>query len=235
MGIQDKNKKFDREKTSRCWYQLKEVHMRSQRSIEKLAELIAQYSHPVVLMKIAKNGDQAEFEAIQAKIPPAVETMAKEFQELWDSHGHKRSLCLSYPELMQAFKIFEAYQAFDIDLFNVFQPIIAEANVIYNKALKQLLDAQDELSIKMAQEGQVAAVTDVVFKEGEVPAMAKDVEKPVEGLGDIAEGETVLTPTEIINSGKRGEVAGLIRQDEFGNPEQSSVVNEQPAVLPHFQ
>lgn len=186
MGIASGKKTFDREKTSRCWYQLKEVHSRSQRSIEKLAELIAQYNHPVVLMKIAKNGDQAAFNAIQAKIPPAVEAMAKDFQALWDSHADKRKLCLSFEELQQAFRIFEAYQTFDIDLFNTFQPIIGELNVIYNKALSQLLEAQDELKLKMAADGTLP-VSDVVFKEGEIPAAAKEVEEPKElGMDGIS-------------------------------------------------
>jgi hypothetical protein len=189
-GITGKGtKSFDREKTSRCWYQLKEVHTRSQRSIEKLALLIAQYRHKVVLMKIAKNGDEARFEELQASIPPLAEKMGKDFQDLWNSHADKRKLCLSYEELMQAFKIFEAYQAFDIDLFNVFQPIIGELNAIYNKALKELMEAQDATVVETL--GNQPVITDVVLEEGDKPALAESLEPPVEGLGDIAESENV--------------------------------------------
>jgi len=200
LGITGKKKTFDREKSSRCWYQLKEVHMRSQKNILKLAELFAQYNHPVVLAKIAKNGEEAQFIELQAKIQPATENIGKDFEALWASHGDKRKLCLSYEELQQAFRIFEAYQAFDIDLFNTFQPIIAGLNAIYNKALKQLLDTQDEL-VKRAAEG-LPLTTDVVFEEGDMPAMAQEVEAPVEGLGEIAEGEEVLSVPDIIDGGK---------------------------------
>lgn len=217
MGITSGKKTFDREKTSRCWYQLKEVHGRSQRSIEKLAELIAQYNHPVVLMKIAKNGDEAAFNAVQAKIPPAVAEMAKVFQELWDSHADKKKLCLSFEELQQAFRIFEAYQTFDIDLFNTFQPIIGELNVIYNKALGQLLEAQDELKLKMATEGGLP-VSDVVLNEGDVPAQAQEVEAPKElGMDGISPDQKA-----------RGETSAIVQIDELGVVEESISVD--PAV-----
>lgn len=185
LGITDKNKRFDREKTSRCWYELKAVHTRSQGNIEKLAILFGQYRHKVVLMKIAKNGDKEAFDALQAQIPPLAEKLAADFQALWDSHADKKKLCLSYAELSEAFRIFEAYQAFDIDLFNTFQPIISGLNQIYNKALKQLLDAQDELVVEMMKNGQLPDVTDVVLEEGDRPQLAEEVEQPKEGLDGI--------------------------------------------------
>uniref|UniRef100_A0AAU7PF66 Uncharacterized protein n=1 Tax=Burkholderia phage vB_BgluM-SURPRISE13 TaxID=3159457 RepID=A0AAU7PF66_9VIRU len=181
------NKSFDREKSSRCWYELKSVHSRSQKNIDKLAGLISQYRHKVVLMKIAKNGDQPRFDELMASIPPLVEKMGKDFQDLWDSHADKKKLCLSYEELTQAFRIFEAYQAFDIDLFNVFQPIIGELNLIYNKALKELMEAQDATIIDVASNQPI--ITDVVLEEGDRPAEAQALEAPQEGLGEIAQEE----------------------------------------------
>lgn len=212
-GLSSKGKAFDREKTSRCWYQLKEVHARSQKSIDKLAALISQYRHKVVLMKIAKNGEEPRFNELMAQIPPHVETMARDFQELWDSHADKKKLCLSYDELMQAFKIFEAYQAFDIDIFNNFQPIIGELNDIYNRALKELMEAQDATVVD-AMSGQ-PLITDVVLEAGDVPALAQEVEAPVEGLGDIAATEGQLSPSEILNSGKPLSEAGEKFKQDF--------------------
>lgn len=185
LGITGKKQGFDREKSSRCWYELKAVHTRSQGHIEKLARLISQYRHKIVLMKIAKNGDQERFNELQASIPPLAGKLQKDFEQLWQSHADKKKLCLSYAELAEAFRIFEAYQAFDIDLFNTFQPIIGEMNQIYNKALKQLLDAQDALVLEMAQKGQLPVVTDVVLEHGDRPAEAKEIEQPQEGLDGV--------------------------------------------------
>ncbi|BCM95241.1 hypothetical protein [Burkholderia phage FLC6] len=233
-GMTSGKKSFDREKTSRCWYQLKEVHQRSQKNINKLAELFAQYNHPVVLMKVAKNGEKEAFDAEIAKIQPLVAEMAKEFQALWDSHGHIRKLCLSYEELSKAYRIFEAYQAFDIDLFNKFQPIIGALNLIYNKALKELLEAQDALTVEQIEAARAAGQEVAILDEGDVPQAAKEVEAPAEGMEGIsADGEDALKPSEIINQPAegRGQSRVVTPVDELGVVETEEVTGQpQPGI-----
>lgn len=232
-GITSGKKTFDREKTSRCWYQLKEVHARSQKNINKLAELFAQYNHPVVLMKVAKNGDQEAFNAELAKLQPLVVEMTKEFQALWDSHGHIRKLCLSYEDLSRAYRIFEAYQAFDIDLFNKFQPIIGALNLIYNKALTQLLEAQDALTVEQIEAARAAGTDIAILSAGDVPAAAKDVEAPAEGMEGISSDGEALSPSEIISQPAegRGQTRVVTPIDELGVVETEEVTGQpQPGI-----
>jgi hypothetical protein len=182
MGISGKAPKMNREKSSRCWYELKTVHMRSAGYLGRAAELMQQYGNPVVLVKIAKNGDGARFNELQMSIPTLMQRVGEQFEALWDSHKDKKKLCLSYTELQDAFRIFEAYQVFDTDFFTTFQPIISELNDIFNKALNQLLEAQEELSAKMANGDYNAAtdptvVTDVEVNEVKLPTPAMDMEE----------------------------------------------------------
>lgn len=175
-GGRIKTKYHSRENSTQCWYKLKEVHMRSAAYIEKLAIHFSQYMHPIVLAKIDKNGDMAEFKQLNAKIPEHMGEFAKRFQEMHDQHKDKRKLCLSYKEFEIAVKIFEAYQVFDIDFFNTFSPITQDMNAIFNKALSQLLEAQETL-VNAAQVDPAFA-KDIPFQEGELPKLAGDLPQP---------------------------------------------------------
>jgi hypothetical protein len=199
--------KIQREKTTRCWYELKTVHARTQSYIEQLAHRMIQYAHPVVLLKIAKNGDTARFQELQKLLQEKAAHTAADFASLWDLHKDKNKLCLSLKELEQAYRIFDMYQAFDTDFFSTYQPIIEELNAIFNKALKQLLDAKDELAKTTIADAQakmvdVNVVSDVEFtevkKEEELPATIADLIVPAEVAENIAaRGQTnVASPVD---------------------------------------
>lgn len=146
--------RVNREKSSRAWYELNIVHARSQAYIQRLAEHMRKYVNPPVHLKIASNGDAPAWKELNASLNTNSEAFAKRFADLYDSHKDKKKLCLSLVELEQAMAIHNEYEKFDTDFFTTFQPIISGMNEIFNKALKQLLDAQDELAKKMAEAGQ---------------------------------------------------------------------------------
>lgn len=158
-----------RETSARVWFELKNVHKRSAAYITKTAQQIAKYGHPVVLAKIAKNGKAARFNELNAEIVKKVAGTMADFAALWDSHKDKRELCRTSIELEIAYKIFEAYQVFDMSFYEDYSGIISEMNEIYNEALAQLLgqatDAQDP-----------TVITDVEAKS--LPTAAENVAKP---------------------------------------------------------
>lgn len=143
-------KRIDREKHSRCWFELKLTHSRSQEYIVKTAKLFGQYGVPKVLVRIQANGDRPRWEELQSSVPKLMETFMPRFQELFASHGDRKKLCLSYTELQLAFRIFEAYQVFDLDFYNAMSPIVEELNDIFNKALKQELEEGNVLIDEVA-------------------------------------------------------------------------------------
>lgn len=176
-----KKQSFNREKSSRCWYELKEVHMRSARNFEKTARLFGQYNNPAVLAQIARNGDDARFQDLQLLVQSKVPALTKDFQDLYDQHKDKKKLCLSYNELQEAFKIFEAYQAFDTDFFLAIEPIVNELNSLFNKALGQLLEADGKPGVDVTQLTGLDRPTNVPVEESKA-------EEPT------AEGSEVPTP-----------------------------------------
>lgn len=131
-------KSFDRERMSRCWYELKQVHVRAQKYIEKTALLFCQYANTEVHEQIVKNGKGELFNSLQAKIPPIMVGFHERFEELWNSHKDKKKLCLSYNELTEAVRIFEAYNAFNMDFYLSFSEIIEDINEIYNEAVADI-------------------------------------------------------------------------------------------------
>ena len=178
-------KVLDRKKSAQCWFELKVVHMRSQDYMTKVAGLFAKYRNPVVLAKIVRNGDFDKWQELHGQLPPIVERMSADFSKIWDMHKDKRKLCLSSEELTQAYRIFDLYQAFDMEFFELVSPIISGLNEIFNKALKMLLDAQEKLRVEMqeqakAEAGDVTKVTDVSFTEEEkLPTLISDGESLV--------------------------------------------------------
>ena len=161
-----------RETSARVWFELKNVHKRSAAYITKTAQQIAKYGHPVVLAKIAKNGKAARFNELNAEIVKKVAGTMADFAALWDSHKDKRELCRTSIELEIAYKIFEAYQVFDMSFYEDYSGIISEMNEIYNEALAQLLGQATD-----AQDPNV--ITDVEAKS--LPTAAENVELPVNG------------------------------------------------------
>ncbi|HEX9137148.1 MAG TPA: hypothetical protein VF905_09425, partial [Nitrospirota bacterium] len=215
-----------REKTTRAWYELKIVHSRTQSYIEELAKRMIQYAHPVVLLKIAKNGDTERFNELQKLIQEKAVVTGADFASLWDLHKDKNKLCLSVTELEQAYRIFDMYQAFDTDFFTTYQPIIEELNAIFNKALKQLLDAKDDLAKTTTEQAQakmvdVNVVSDVDFTEikpeAELPATIADLDVPVEIADKVAErGQTSFSSpidevgvAEVANAEGGADVGGV--------------------------
>lgn len=184
------NARLQREKSSRCWYELKNVHARTVGYVNGLAQRMMQYANPLVMMKIAKNGDQERWELQNKILQERAATAGTDLEELWNSHKDKKHLCRSSVELAEALRIFEAYQTFDTDFYLTFSPIVKEMNEIFNKALQQLLDAQDELAKKAVEEAQVkltdpSVVSDVNYAE--VPATVTgakvtDLPEPVGGM-----------------------------------------------------
>lgn len=170
LGITPKVR-IDREKNSRSWYELKMTHKKSQDYIERTAKLFGQYNNAKVILQIVRNGKQDRWNELQKLVQEKMEVFGPRFKALWDSHKDKRKLCLSFTELTQAFQIFEAYQVFNMDFYNEFEPIIAELNEIFNEALKQLLDGETDPKV----------VTDVDYRE---PAAVQEPPK-AEELGDL--------------------------------------------------
>lgn len=213
-----------REKTTRAWFELKIVHGRTQQYIEQLASRMVQYAHPIVLLKISKNGDTARFNELQKLMQEKAVVTGADFESLWNLHKDKNKLCLSVKELEEAYRIFDMYQAFDTDFFTTYQPIIEELNTIFNKALKQLLDAKDELAKNTIADAQaklvdVNVVSDVDFtevkKEEELPATIADLIVPAEVAGNIA---------------ARGEVAVEAPVDEVADTAATEEVQADPAA-----
>lgn len=185
------NARLTREKSARCWFELKTVHGRTVGYVNGLARRMMQYANPVVLMKIAKNGDQERWELQNKLLQERAATAGTDLEELWNSHADKKHLCRSTTELGEALKIFEAYQTFDTDFYLTFSPIIKEMNEIFNKALGQLLEAQDELAKKAMETAQAklldpTVVSDVNYEEvpasAALPTAVEDLDQPVGGL-----------------------------------------------------
>ncbi len=192
-----------REKSTRAWYELKTIHARSQAYIQQLAERVQQYMNPIVIMKIDKNGDKARFDELLKDLTTNAMKTGVEFAALWDMHKDKKKLCLSAIELEQAMRVGEMYQAFDTDFYLTFSPIINELNAIFNKALKMLLDAKEELEKNQAGQTEKdlidpTVVSDVNYAE----VKAEDIPLPASQSGLIA---------------PRGMTDVIVHQDEFGN------------------
>jgi hypothetical protein len=185
-----------REKTTRAWYELKIVHSRTQSYIEQLAQRMIQYAHPVVLLKIAKNGDTDRFNELLKLLQEKAIVTGADFESLWNLHKDKKKLCLSVKELEEAHRVFDLYQAFDTDFFTTYSGIITDLNEIFNKALKQLLDAKDELAQETIESAQakmadVNVVSDVEFTEvqpaADLPSTIADLIVPAEVAQRAAE------------------------------------------------
>jgi len=154
---------------ARCWFELKNVHKRSSKYLFDTASLFSQYSHPVVLKKIAKNGDDVKFNNLQLQVRSELKPLTVKFSELWNRHKDKNRLCHNYTELAEAFALFEEYQKFDMQCFDTFHPIVTELNVIFNKALKELLENGE-----IQNDPNVNVVTDLEFKETPLPSVTDE-------------------------------------------------------------
>jgi hypothetical protein len=184
--------RVQREKFTRCWYELKTVHARSQNYIEQLGNRMRQYMHGLVLLKIAKNGDKERFDALLVQIQELAPATAAEFQSLWEMHGDKKKLCLSMTEFEQAMAIFDKYQAFDIDFFNTYQPIISELNQIFNKALGQLLEAKDKLAAETMEDAAAKLLDPTVVSDVNYSQVPDNLPTSIDGLAEpakVARGE----------------------------------------------
>lgn len=144
------NKRQSREKTALAWYELKNTHAASQRYIIDLGERMKQYVNVTVLAKIIKNGDKDRFDSLFNQIIEATKVTMVEFEALWNSHKDKKERCHSMKDVEAAMVIFGNYEKFDTDFFTTYQPLISELNLIFNKALRELLEAQDQANTTMA-------------------------------------------------------------------------------------
>lgn len=129
----------NRQVTSRSWYELKQVHIRSARYMARMGDFLRKYLNPQVLMKITDNGRQKEFDDLQRSIPVLMAPFAAEFEAMLKQHEHKRSACTTLEDMELAYRLFEDYQKFDMDYYTVFQPLTTKMNEIFNEALSQLL------------------------------------------------------------------------------------------------
>lgn len=142
-------RRIDREKTSRCWFELKNVHKRSAGHFANIARLLAQYNNLPVIAKIDTNGQTAEFVEIIKKIKALSEPFGARLTELLKAHEHKTHLCRGYMDMMAAFALYEDYAKFDSELYIEASPLFEELNEIYNNALTQLREAAVNLGAKV--------------------------------------------------------------------------------------
>lgn len=159
------NTRFNREKSSRSWYELKMVHNRSIEYVKKTAQHFALLTDPRVLARIAEHKNGPRFLELNKEAAALAATFDKRLNDLWDQHKDKRKLCLSHTELTEAFRLFEAYQLFDVDYYTEFSHVINQLNEMWNSALMELLAEQN------AAEG--SAVTDLTLNN-ETPAPFAD-------------------------------------------------------------
>lgn len=209
-----------RETSARVWFELKNVHKRSAAYITKTAQQIAKYGHPVVLAKIAKNGKAARFNELNAEIVKKVAGTMADFAALWDSHKDKRELCRTSVELEIAYKIFEAYQVFDMSFYEDYSGIISEMNEIYNEALAQLLgqatDAQDPTVITDVEAKSLPAAAENVERPAGAPAEEKLVPGSIE---ETAVASSILTESILEPKGEalgRGLTTSVVHLDDAG-------------------
>lgn len=181
------NKTLSREKTSLAWYELKRTHARTQQYIVDLAERTMQYANITVVSKIITNGDKERFDFLMGQIKQAAGIKATDFEELYNSHKDKTGRCTTMSDVEAAMVIFGNYEKFDTDFFTTFQPLISELNQIFNKALEQLLDAQDKLRVEMANDAKskmLSPIADGSFYEDLPSTSMMPLPKPVEDLVD---------------------------------------------------
>ena len=185
--------RVDRERISRAWYDLKGMHANTQKYIAQLAERMKRYANLPVLAQIAKNGESERFTFLtEVAIPQHAATVGVDLQNLWDSHKDRKGRCTTIAEVELAMSIGNSYEKFDTDFFIIFQPIISELNVMFNKALKQLLDEQDEAAGVKIKEAQVKAI-DVNAPMAQYEEIPDTIQaSPVESLDAPAEIENKI-------------------------------------------
>jgi hypothetical protein len=123
-------------------------------------------------------------------------------------HKDKKKLCLSAIELEQAMRIGEMYQAFDTDFYLTFSPIINELNAIFNKALKILLDAKEELEKNQAGQTEKDLID---------PTVVSDVNYAEVKAEDIPLPETqnsLVKPVELTNAYEVARLAGFVGNEQ---------------------
>ena len=192
VGSMGAAKRIDREKTARCWYELKNVHKRSAEHFQRMAGYLLQYMNPMVQMQIAKNNQSDEF----AEGMQAVTKLAQEFgvrlEALWDAHKDKKHRCTNHQEFAQALDLFEQYSQFDTSIFEKFQPVIETLNTVFNKAIDDLrvLEAQQKASGQSVPEAVIhegyemptptipAPADPVAFDRNDVSAISRLEEEP---------------------------------------------------------
>lgn len=212
----------NREKTTRAWYELKVVHQRTTSYIHQLAEKMQQYNNPLVLSKIAKNGDADAFKVLQARFQQHAATLAVDLQELWNRHKDRKKLCLSIKEVHEAYEVFGQYQQFDADFFGTFQPLLSDMNDIFNKALKQLLDAQNALQTETIETAQAKMLDVNVISDVEVTELTKsetkswmDTDQEVADANNVGRGQT--TAQTFVAESPRSDADLAASTDEAGN------------------
>lgn len=197
-----------REKTTRAWYELKTIHARSQAYIQQLAERVQQYMNPIVIMKVDKNGDKARFNELLVQLNTQAKKTGVEFEALWDMHKDKKKLCLSTAELEQAMRVGEMYQAFDTDFYLTFSPIINELNAIFNKALKMLLDAKEELEKNQNSQAEKDLIDPTVISDTPYEEIkTEDIPLPVSQ-------NALAVPAELTNAYEAARVAGFVGNEQ---------------------
>lgn len=217
----------DRERVSRAWYDLKGMHGESQKYIHQLAERMTQYMNLPVLAQIKKNGDDARFNELQnVELKKHTDVAMKEFAALWDSHKDRKGRCVTLSDMELAVNIAGNYEKFNADFFLAFQPIISEMNKIFNKALKQLLDAQDQATSEKLADAQVKAIdfnspepiyneipdriTGEAITDLDVPA---DVEDKIKARGELR-SMVHIDDAAFIDPAKTGVLASLNQTDD---------------------
>lgn len=162
------NASQNRAVTSRSWYELKQTHERSGHNLARVAGLLAQHSDQLVLMKMADNGDRPRFDELHAQVQTLMVEIGVEYVAMWDAHKDRKGPCTTMHDLEIAVSMFERYERFDISLIEKFQPIVAEINTMYNKAMNELHDIQVQVANGTYDPDTKDGISTVAFKE--VPA-----------------------------------------------------------------
>ena len=185
--------RIDREKTARCWYELKNVHKRSTMHFQRMAHYLLQYMNPMVQMQIAKNNQSGEFDAGIKEINALSKEFGDQLEALWDLHKDKKHRCTNHQEFAQALDIFEKYAQFDTSIYDKFSPVIEKLSAIFNKAIDDLraFEAAQKASGQPAPEPTIigdkevstqptipAPADPVAFDRNDVSAISRLEEEP---------------------------------------------------------
>lgn len=186
-------KRIDREKTARVWYELKNTHKSSAGYFMRTAGLLLQYKNLHVLAKMNQLGTTAEFQEIVKRVGESATPFHDRLTDLWNSHKDKTHICRGYADMLLAFEIFEKYTQFKTDLFGAFKDDIDRLNTLYNDALTALRESAAASGIDVNQVPQAQAVEVPDSLQPPKPE-GEEEDEPVQAEAD-AEEDARVVPT----------------------------------------